>query len=122
MKETDRFCDLVKYMEDYFPEVEGMILEDLGEQDSGYQAVCEQLCSMIRKYPFITAIIEGSGDIVLSAEEHQILKEFFKTDIEKEEIERKQLYFQGHVDGKSSSVKCCVSKEKFWYNGKQADV
>ena len=84
MKETDRFCDLVKYMEDYFPEVEGMILEDLGEQDSGYQAVCEQLCSMIRKYPFITAIIEGSGDIVLSAEEHQILKEFFKTDIEKE--------------------------------------
>jgi hypothetical protein len=99
LKETDRFCDLVKYMEDYFPEVEGMILEDLGEQDSGYQAVCEQLCSMIRKYPFITAIIEGSGDIVLSAEEHQILKEFFKTDIEKEEIERKQLYFQGHVDG-----------------------
>ncbi len=99
MEETERFSNLVRYMEDNFSELESMVAENLGERDGDYQSICEKLRNMIREYPFIIEVTEGTGDITLSMEEHQILSEFFKADLEKEEMERKQLYFQGHMDG-----------------------
>lgn len=99
MEETERFSNLVRYMEDNFSELESMVAENLGERDGDYQSICEKLRNMIREYPFIIEITEGTGDITLSADEHRILSEFFKADLEKEEMERKQLYFQGHMDG-----------------------
>lgn len=54
---------------------------------------------MIEMYPFIAEITEGVGKITISEEEHRVLTDFFKADLEKEELERMQLYFQGHIDG-----------------------
>ena len=87
-------------MEENFPELEESILGNLGEQDETYLSICKRLQSMITDYPFIAKIKEGTEGINISAEEHQILLEFFKADLEKEEIERKKLYFQKYGRGK----------------------
>lgn len=99
LERTNKFNNLVKCMEENFPELEESILGNLGEQDETYLSICKRLQSMITAYPFIAKIKEGTEGINISAEEHQILLEFFKADLEKEEIERKKLYFQGHIDG-----------------------
>lgn len=99
MERTNKFNNLVMCIEQNFPELEESILENLGEEDETYLYICKRLQRMITEYPFIAKIKEGTEGINISAEEHQILVEFFKVDLEKEEIERKKLYFQGHIDG-----------------------
>lgn len=99
LERTNKFNNLVMCIEQNFPELEESILENLGEEDETYLYICKRLQRMITEYPFIAKIKEGTEGINISAEEHQILVEFFKVDLEKEEIERKKLYFQGHIDG-----------------------
>ncbi|MEY8378830.1 hypothetical protein AALD22_24330 [Lachnospiraceae bacterium 56-18] len=99
MEGKEQFGNLVKYVEDNFSELENAVLCNLEERDCAYKAVCRQLRHMIEMYPFIAEITEGVGKITISEEEHRVLTDFFKADLEKEELERMQLYFQGHIDG-----------------------
>ena len=44
-------------------------------------------------------VTEGSGAISLTAEEHEIVRQYMSRMFEKETIERCQIYFRGHTDG-----------------------
>ena len=96
---TEEYNDLVKRMEHGFMEIDNDIIVDLRKQDDSYLALCRQIGDMERNYPFILNATEGEGDISLTAEEHRILVEYFRLSLRKDNIERKQIYFRGHIDG-----------------------
>ena len=43
-------------------------------------------------------VIDGSGDISLTAEEHEVLTEYFRLRFRLDDMERQRLYFRGHTD------------------------
>lgn len=48
--------------------------------------------------PFIGKVMDGSGDISLTAEEHEVLTEYFRLRFRLDDMERQRLYFRGHAD------------------------
>lgn len=94
---TEEYNDLVKRMEHGFMEIDNDIIVDLRKQDDSYLAFCKQIGDMERDYPFILNVTEE--EISLTAEEHKVLVEYFRFSLKKDNIERKQIYFQGHTDG-----------------------
>lgn len=97
--ENDMFCDLVKRIENNFMEIDSDIMVDLRKQDTVYLSYCQQLGELEKMYPFILQVTEEKGEISLTKEEHEILVEYFKIALKKDNIERKQIYFHGHTDG-----------------------
>lgn len=80
-------------------EIDNNIIVDLRRQDDSYLTLCRRIGDMEKEYPFILNITEGEGNISLTAEEHKVMVEYFKISLEKDNIERKQIYFRGHTDG-----------------------
>ena len=52
-----------------------------------------------KSFPVIQKTTEGKGAVSLSAEEHEALARFLMLKNDIENIERKQIYFRGHMDG-----------------------
>lgn len=98
LNKTD-FCDLVERIKDSFMEIDSDIMVDLKKQDIEYADMCQKLGEMESRYPFILEVTEGSGAISLTAEEHEIVRQYMSRMFEKETIERCQIYFRGHTDG-----------------------
>lgn len=96
---TEGYSDLVQRIEDGFMEIDNDILVDLRKQDEGYLELCRQIGDMERDYPFILNVTEGEGNISLTEEEHRVLVEYFRLNLKKDNMERKQIYFRGHTDG-----------------------
>lgn len=96
---TDRFCDLVKRIEEYFTEIDSDILVDLRKWDEEYLSFCEQLGNMKRDYPFIMDVLEESGEISLTEQGHKVLVDYLRLALKKDNTERRQIYFRGHTDG-----------------------
>lgn len=96
---TEGYSDLVQRIEDGFMEIDNDILVDLRKQDESYLALCRQIGDMEKEYPFILKVTEGEGKISLTEEEHRVLVEYFRLNLKKDNIERKQIYFRGHTDG-----------------------
>ena len=96
---TKEYSDLVQRIEDGFMEIDNDILVDLRKQDEGYLELCRQIGDMERDYPFILNVTEGEGNISLTEEEHRVLVEYFRLNLKKDNMERKQIYFRGHTDG-----------------------
>ena len=44
--------------------------------------------------PFIGKVMDGSGDISLTAEEHEVLTEYFYLRFRLDDMERQRLYFR----------------------------
>ncbi|HJH48973.1 MAG: DUF6664 family protein [Lacrimispora saccharolytica] len=98
LEKTD-FYDLVERIKDSFMEIDSDIMVDLKKQDEDYANMCQELGEMESRYPFILEVTEGSGAISLTAEEHEIVRQYMSRMFEKETIERCQIYFRGHTDG-----------------------
>lgn len=95
----EEFCDLIKRIEEHFPEIDSDIMVDLRKQDEEYLSLCRQLGDMEKNYPFILEVIEEAGEICLTDEEHKVLVGYFRLVLRKDNIERRQIYFRGHTDG-----------------------
>ena len=55
-------------------------------------------CRLTADNPFIGKIMDGSGGISLTAEEHEVLTEYFRLRLRLDDMERRRLYFRGHTD------------------------
>ena len=58
----------------------------------------QQVSELNQKYPLIEKLIEGSGEIHLTADEHEALVRYFSLVRRMEDMERLQIYFRGHTD------------------------
>ena len=98
MGDYDSYIDLAQRIEDTFPEIENDIIMDLQESDEDYASLCRKISEFKAAHPIISKIVEGSGDITLTSEEHIAVVEYFYLQFHRESMERQRLYFRGHTD------------------------
>ena len=56
-----------------------------------YCSLYDRISDLKAKHPFIEQIMEGSGELSLSAEEHKIVTEFFSLQFNLESMERQHI-------------------------------
>ena len=97
--EQDSYYNLVERIEDAFSEIDSEIVTDLSDTNDEYAALQKEVKKLQKDFPAIPKVIEGSGAISLTAEEHKALSRYLDIKSEMEDMERKQIYFRGHTDG-----------------------
>ncbi len=92
------FTDLPQRIEESFPEMENEMLLELRKKDKEYDTIHEQFYMMEEQHPFILEVMEGKGDVTLTAAEHEILLRHLALYRKMDEKERIHIYFRGHTD------------------------
>ena len=95
----DNHYNLMKRIEDAFPEIDNEICLDLRENNGEYARLKDEIIKLQEDFRNIRHITDGNGgEVSLSAEEHEALVRFLDLKHEMEDMERKQIYFRGHTD------------------------
>lgn len=92
------YTDLAQRIEESFAEIEDEAIADFRKTDETYAALYQQIAKLKADNPFIGKVMDGSGDISLTAEEHEVLIEYFRLRFRLDDMERQRLYFRGHTD------------------------
>lgn len=99
MNEPFIFQTLPERIAALFPEIDSDAAIDLLHNNDEYGQLHQRKGELMERHPFISAVLEGEGQIALSADEHKILTDYLDTAARMEDMERMQLYFRGHTDG-----------------------
>lgn len=95
---SDSYFDLPSRIEDAFPEIDSDIVTDLRKTSEEYADIQQQISDMKKQFPFITEMMEGTGEMHLTAEEHASFVKCLRLSRKLDDMERMQLYFRGHTD------------------------
>lgn len=98
MSDDNLYYDLAQRIEDSFSEIENDITVDFRKNNEEYHALYQKISDLKAAHPVISNIMEGEGDISLTAVEHKVVTEYFRLQFKLETMERQQLYFRGHTD------------------------
>ena len=98
MNKDDSFYNLAERIEDAFSEIDSDIATDLFKADSEYAALRQEADHLQQANPIIERVLEGEGEINLTAEEHTALVQYVGLTRQIEETERRHIYFRGHTD------------------------
>jgi len=66
--------------------------------DEQYMALRKQSDLLMEKHPCILQLLEGKGAISVSEEEHAAFVQYTMLKIQKENMERREIYCFGHTD------------------------
>ena len=69
------YTDLAQRIEESFAEIEDEAISDFRETDEEYNALYQQILRLKEDNPFIGKVMDGSGDISITAAEHEVLTE-----------------------------------------------
>ncbi len=92
------YTDLAQRIEESFAEIEDEAIADFKKMDETYANLYQQISKLKADNPFIGKVIDGSGDISLNVEEHEILTEYFRLRFRLDDMECQRLYFRGHTN------------------------
>ena len=95
---SDTYTDLPARIADAFPEIESDITMDLQDTNEEYAALSDEISGWKQRHPFIDKVMEGSGEIHLTAEEHTALAKYLSMKFCLEDMERLHIYFRGQTD------------------------
>jgi hypothetical protein len=97
MKENN-FLNLIARLEENFQELDSNVTTNLRKNDKQYATLRAWLGDLEQRHKFIEPVLEGSGEVHLTAEEHAGLAEYIHTKDRAESKERFSLYLAGHRD------------------------
>jgi hypothetical protein len=86
-------------IKEVFPEIDSDIATDLRKRDEGYAALFRESDRLQAECPAIMEVLEGEGEISLTAAEHAALVRYLSVKQDMEDMERLHIYFRGHTDG-----------------------
>jgi hypothetical protein len=92
------YQSLPERIKDSFSEIDSEITAELRKRDEGYLALFRESDSLQTEYPVIMGVLEGEGEISLTAAEHAALVRYLAVKQEMEDMERRHIYFRGHTD------------------------
>lgn len=98
MSDSSSYLDLSDRIADSFDEIENDITVDLRKTNEEYYSLYQSIAELKAKHAFIDKVMEGDGELSLSAEEHEVLTKFFRLQFRFESMERQHIYFRGHTD------------------------
>ena len=99
--ELDSYYNLAERIKDAFSEIDSDVCTDLRDTNGEYIEMWRGAAELQKAFPVITKTTEGDGAISLSAEEHKALVRYLLLKNDMENMERKQIYFRGHMDNYS---------------------
>ena len=70
MSDNNSYLDLADRIADSFTEIENDITVDLRKSNEEYYSLYQNISELRAKHPFIQEVMEGDGNLSLSAEEH----------------------------------------------------
>ncbi|MDR0324921.1 MAG: hypothetical protein LBI19_02340 [Oscillospiraceae bacterium] len=94
----ESYYNLAERIEDAYTEIDSKTCTDLRNNDSKYKQLWDEAVRLKTVFPIIVAVTEDEGKISLSVEEHTALVNYLSIKHDMENIERKQIYFRGHMD------------------------
>ena len=92
------YTDLAQRIEESFAEIEDEAIADFRKTNEAYAALYQQISKLKADNSFIGKVMDSSGGISLTSEEHEILTEYFRLRFRLDDMERRRLYFRGHTD------------------------
>ncbi len=95
---SNTYFDLPSRLEGDFPRIDSDIVMNLCDTNEEYATMFQQVSELNKQYSFIEKLIEGSGEVHLTADEHKVLVHYFSLVRRMENMERLQIYFRGHTD------------------------
>lgn len=95
---SETYLDLPTRLEEEFPEIDNNIVMNLQDSSDAYSELHQQISDLKQQNPFLTKLMQGSGEIQLTAEEHAIFVQYLRLMRQRDDMERQQLYFRGHTD------------------------
>lgn len=95
---SNTYFDLPSRLEDDFPRIDSDIVMNLCDTNEEYAGLFQQVSDLNQKYPFIDKLIDGSGEVHLTEDEHDAFVRYLSLVRRMENMERLQIYFRGHTD------------------------
>ena len=96
MRET--YLDLPSRLEDAFSEIDNDIMIELRNEKEEYAELLQKISDLKQKAPFLTDLLESSGEIRLTAEGYAAFTQYLHLVRQWDNMERQQIYFRGHTD------------------------
>ena len=75
---SDQYIPMIERISEEYDESDSNMVLELADTDQGYAALKQQMSELKHQYPFIEKLLEGDGEIRLSAQEHEILNQYFR--------------------------------------------
>jgi len=97
-KLKDNYLDFGQRINELFADIENDIVKELRENREEYKTLHRQVVDLKMRHPFINELLDGTGEIQLTSEEHAVLREFLRLQFLLDDMERQHLYFRGHTD------------------------
>lgn len=97
-------------MEDAFPEIDNDIMMELQNENEEYSELLQKISDLKQQAPFLTDLLESSGEIRLTAKEHAAFTQDLHLVRQRDNMERQQIYFRGHAD----AVGCLKKIKAIW--------
>lgn len=95
---SDTYIDFTTRLEDAFPEIDSDIVMRLRECSEEYAVIHEKISDIKKQFPVIAKVMEDTGEIHMTAEEHAAFLQYHHLLRKLDDMERMELYFHGHMD------------------------
>ena len=92
------YLELPERIKDSFPDIDSDCVVDLRNTNTEYAELFQKLAVIKQQHPYIDKILEGDGEIALTAEEHAVFVDCMRLSRKLDDLERLHLYFRGHTD------------------------
>ena len=90
--------DLSQRITESFSEIDSDICMELLHTDEKYAELISKSDELQKMHPFIMKVLEGSGEVSLTTEDHVALVGYLSVKTRMEDMERQHIYFHGHKD------------------------
>ena len=96
---SDQSTPMIERISEEYDESDSNMILELAATDQEYADLKQQMNELKHQYPFIGKLLEGDGERQLTAQEHEILNQYFRLYFRADNMERKHIYFRRHTDG-----------------------
>ena len=92
------YLELPERIKKSFPDTDSDCVVDLRNTNTEYAELFHKLTVIKQQHPYIDKVLEGDGEIALTAEEHAVFVDCMRLSRKLDDLERLHLYFRGHTD------------------------
>lgn len=96
---SDQYTPMIERISEEYDESDSNMILELAATDQEYADLKQEMSELKHQHPFIGKLLEGNGEVQITAQEHEILNRYFRLYLRADNMERKHIYFRGHTDG-----------------------
>ena len=96
---SDQYTPMIERISEEYDESDSNMVLELAATDQEYADLKQEMSELKHQNPFIENLLDGDGEVQITAQEHEILNQYLRLYLRADNMERKHIYFRGHTDG-----------------------